>query len=97
MGKLLNDRLQGLQIGEILLLNRLTTVQELSFFILCAQESRAKELVGKRRRSRLTYRNVGLGPLHTTVLFAGDDLSLIQLLKSTSRSAKSYIESCSSY
>jgi hypothetical protein len=87
-----------MHIGDLLLLNHLATVQELSsFLIFCAQESRAKELVGQRRRSRLMDFNVGLEPLHTTVLFAGDDLSLIQLFESKSRSAKSYMETCSSY
>ena len=77
MGQLLYDRLQSLEIGEILLLNSLTTVQELSFLSLRAQESRAKELNGQRRCGRLPDRNVGLGPLRTTVLLAGNNLSLI--------------------
>ncbi len=39
---LLNDWLQSLKVGEIILLNTFITVQELSVLILCTQEMRAK-------------------------------------------------------
>ena len=44
---LVDDGLQCLKVGEIIILNAFVAIQELSFTILCTQKMRAKYLSGK--------------------------------------------------